>query len=89
VDALFLLPACLLWLQGSARVIRCLQDHRRSLTPTCAAALFDHEVSAAGWRADSPMQTCAGFELYCTHLGRRHLLMSVLRAGWPRSIFWV
>jgi Golgi apparatus protein 1 len=30
---------------GSARVIRCLQEHRRSLTPTCAAALFDHEAS--------------------------------------------
>lgn len=32
---------------GSARVIRCLQDHRRSLTSTCAAALFDHEVKMA------------------------------------------
>jgi hypothetical protein len=30
--------------KGSARVIRCLQEHRRSLTGTCAAALFDHEV---------------------------------------------
>jgi len=30
--------------QGSARVIRCLQDHRKSLTQKCAAALFDHEV---------------------------------------------
>ena len=35
-------------LQGSARVIRCLQDHRRSLVPTCAAALFDHEVGRKG-----------------------------------------
>jgi hypothetical protein len=25
-------------------VIRCLQEHRRSLSGTCAAALFDHEV---------------------------------------------
>jgi hypothetical protein len=33
--------------QGSARVIRCLQDHRSSLSQTCAAALFDHEVRAA------------------------------------------
>ena len=30
---------------GSARVIRCLQDHRGSLGQKCAAALFDHEVS--------------------------------------------
>ncbi|KAF5838865.1 hypothetical protein DUNSADRAFT_2034 [Dunaliella salina] len=30
--------------QGSARVIRCLQDHRKSLQQKCAAALFDHEV---------------------------------------------
>lgn len=29
---------------GSARVIRCLQDHRDDLVPKCAAALFDHEV---------------------------------------------
>ncbi|KAF5829593.1 hypothetical protein DUNSADRAFT_15858 [Dunaliella salina] len=29
---------------GSARVIRCLQDHRSSLNTKCAAALFDHEV---------------------------------------------
>ncbi|KAF6266246.1 hypothetical protein COO60DRAFT_1470052 [Scenedesmus sp. NREL 46B-D3] len=32
---------------GSARVIRCLQDHRTSLSQTCAAALFDHEVKMA------------------------------------------
>jgi Golgi apparatus protein 1 len=31
-------------LQGSARVIRCLQDNRNSLVQKCAAALFDHEV---------------------------------------------
>eukprot|EP00798_Chlamydomonas_sp_ICE-L_P019058 gene19058-25661_t len=31
---------------GSARVIRCLQDHRTSLQATCPAALFDHEGSA-------------------------------------------
>jgi hypothetical protein len=39
---------CCCWrVQGSARVIRCLQDHRSSLSQTCAAALFDHEVRAA------------------------------------------
>eukprot|EP00798_Chlamydomonas_sp_ICE-L_P010076 gene10076-7973_t len=32
---------------GSARVIRCLQDHRNSLEQKCAAALFDHEVKMA------------------------------------------
>lgn len=32
---------------GSARVIRCLQENRRSLSTTCAAALFDHEVKMA------------------------------------------
>lgn len=32
---------------GSARVIRCLQDSRASLSATCAAALFDHEVKMA------------------------------------------
>ncbi|GFH19709.1 uncharacterized protein HaLaN_16706 [Haematococcus lacustris] len=32
---------------GSARVIRCLQDHRDSLAQSCAAALFDHEVRMA------------------------------------------
>jgi golgi apparatus protein 1 len=31
-------------LQGSARVIRCLQDNRSKLAPKCKAALFDHEV---------------------------------------------
>jgi hypothetical protein len=31
-------------LQGSARVIRCLQEHRPNLSQACAAALFDHEV---------------------------------------------
>ncbi len=34
-------------LQGSARVIRCLQDNRNSLDQKCAAALFDHEVKMA------------------------------------------
>jgi hypothetical protein len=34
-------------LQGSARVIRCLQDHRTNLSQKCAAALFDHEVKMA------------------------------------------
>ena len=32
--------------QGSARVIRCLQDHRSTLSQKCAAAIFDHEVCA-------------------------------------------
>jgi hypothetical protein len=46
-----LLLLLLLLLQGSARVIRCLQDHRSSLSQTCAAALFDHEVRtrASSW----------------------------------------
>jgi golgi apparatus protein 1 len=30
--------------QGSARVIRCLQDARSSISQNCKAALFDHEV---------------------------------------------
>jgi hypothetical protein len=30
--------------QGSARVIRCLQDSRASLSSGCTGALFDHEV---------------------------------------------
>ena len=30
--------------QGSARVIRCLQDHRSSLSQDCQASLFDQEV---------------------------------------------
>lgn len=33
--------------QGSARVIRCLQEHRNNLSQRCAAALFDHEVKMA------------------------------------------
>uniref|UniRef100_A0A7R9V0N1 Golgi apparatus protein 1 n=1 Tax=Chlamydomonas euryale TaxID=1486919 RepID=A0A7R9V0N1_9CHLO len=32
---------------GSARVIRCLQDHRSTLSQSCTAALFDHEVRMA------------------------------------------
>jgi Cysteine rich repeat len=32
---------------GSARVIRCLQEHRPNLGQKCAAALFDHEVKMA------------------------------------------
>ncbi|GAX77303.1 hypothetical protein CEUSTIGMA_g4749.t1 [Chlamydomonas eustigma] len=32
---------------GSARVIRCLQEHRSSLAQKCAAAMFDHEVQMA------------------------------------------
>lgn len=31
-------------MQGSARVIRCLQDARITLSQDCKAALFDHEV---------------------------------------------
>lgn len=31
-------------LQGSARVIRCMQDQRASLTEDCRVTLFDHEV---------------------------------------------
>lgn len=34
-------------MQGSARVIRCLQDNRPNLDQKCAAALFDHEVKMA------------------------------------------
>lgn len=30
--------------QGSARVIRCLQENRAVLSQQCTAALFDHEV---------------------------------------------
>jgi hypothetical protein len=40
-------PLTVLWrsgLQGSARVIRCLQSKAKNLSPSCAAALFDHEV---------------------------------------------
>lgn len=29
---------------GSARVIRCLGEHRGTLKEKCSAALFDHEV---------------------------------------------
>ena len=31
--------------QGSARVIRCLQDNREELGMECSATLFDQEVS--------------------------------------------
>ena len=34
-------------LQGSARVFRCLQDQRSSLSLDCKTALFDHEVIMA------------------------------------------
>ena len=32
-------------LQGSARVIRCLQDHRDEVEFECRTALFDQEVT--------------------------------------------
>ena len=32
------------WLQGSARVIRCLQDNREELSVECSTTLFDQEV---------------------------------------------
>lgn len=32
---------------GSARVIRCLQEHSANLSARCSAALFDHEVKMA------------------------------------------
>jgi len=32
---------------GSARVIRCLQDHNNELASKCSAALFDHQVRMA------------------------------------------
>ena len=35
------------WLQGSARVIRCLQDNREELGYECRATLFDQEVRMA------------------------------------------
>lgn len=35
-------------LQGSARVIRCLQDHQSEVAPECAAELFNHEIKLAG-----------------------------------------
>lgn len=34
-------------LQGSARVIRCLQDNRKDLSYECKATLFDQEVRMA------------------------------------------
>ena len=40
-------PPLLLVVQGSARVIRCLQDNRNKLSSKCTAAFFDHEVRMA------------------------------------------
>ena len=46
-------------LQGSARVVRCLQDNREELGMECSATLFDaevghHQFSTNGWTADAP-----------------------------------
>ena len=40
-------------MQGSARVIRCLQDNREELGMECSATLFDQEVTPghlAAWQ---------------------------------------
>ena len=36
-----------MWVQGSARVIRCLQEQREELSYECRATLFDAEVRMA------------------------------------------
>lgn len=60
---------------GSARVIRCLQDHRNSLQPACAAALFDHEVRMAeDIDFKYPMKKACAWEMnnFCKNVPHGH-----------------
>lgn len=60
---------------GSARVIRCLQDHRNSLQAKCAAALFDHEVRMAeDIDFKYPMKKSCAWEMsnFCKNIPHGH-----------------
>ena len=50
--------------QGSARVIRCLQDHREELQIECSTALFDQEVRGATSEQHGRKMTAAACRLH-------------------------
>ena len=58
-------------MQGSARVIRCLQDARQKLKKDCQAALFDHEIlMSESIEYNAPMRNACGDEIsrFCDHI---------------------
>jgi len=60
---------------GSARVIRCLQEHRQNLGQRCAAALFDHEVKMAeDIDFKYPMRKACAWEIskFCKNIPHGH-----------------
>ncbi|KAI8477290.1 MAG: hypothetical protein J3K34DRAFT_398918 [Monoraphidium minutum] len=60
---------------GSARVIRCLQDNRGSLSQQCTAALFDHEVKMAeDIDFKYPMRRSCAWEIstFCANVPHGH-----------------
>lgn len=62
-------------LQGSARVIRCLQDARSSLSKECQASLFDQEVKMAeDIDFKFPLKQACTFEIqtYCADVDHGH-----------------
>ncbi|KAG1672451.1 hypothetical protein FOA52_013237 [Chlamydomonas sp. UWO 241] len=64
---------------GSARVIRCLQDHRSALAQTCTAALFDHEVRMAeDIDFKYPMKKACAWEMssFCKDVPHGHARIS-------------
>ena len=55
--------------QGSARVIRCLQDNREQLQIECSMALFDQEVRSASATPHLLLANGRHVQLSCVPLG--------------------
>jgi golgi apparatus protein 1 len=73
-------------LQGSARVIRCLEENRSNLDQKCAAALFDHETRMAeDIDFKYPMKRACVFEIriFCKSVQQGHArVIRCLQVRW-------
>ena len=73
---------CMLCQQGSARMIRCLQDSRSKLSKDCQASLFDQEVKMAeDIDFKYPLKRACSLEIqtFCADVQRGH--SNVIRLG--------
>ena len=65
----------MLCIQGSARMIRCLQDTRSSLSKECQASLFDQEVKMAediDFKFPLKMACTSEIQTYCADVQHGH-----------------
>ena len=65
----------MLCMQGSARMIRCLQDTRSSLSKECQASLFDQEVKMAediDFKFPLKMACTSEIKTYCADVQHGH-----------------